>query len=94
MAEFKLTKYDIAKKIGFVKTFLAEYALDPTSTVWTPLGDVLRDLQLRLDINYYSSYMLLWIREICVAANLRREDRPLGPGHVDLEEGYYGILRK
>ena len=84
----------LSRKIGFISMFLVEYALDPSSTDWVPMGAVIKDLQLRPDFDYYSSHMVLWIREICVAANLTREDRALSTGSQDLEEGYFGITKK
>ncbi len=82
------------RKYGFTGKFLSLFTLDPAGAEWVPLGDVLDAIKFRPEFSYNSGYMLLWIRALCEAAGLTREDRPSGPGHVDLSEGYYGILRK
>jgi len=93
MTEFFFTNQDRNKQ-GFVSKFMNLFELDPNGTEWVSLGEVLSMVQYRPAFHYDFSYMVLWLRELCVEAGLTREDRVSGPGHVDMAEGYFGILRK
>lgn len=85
------------RKSYFIARIRELFEFDPLGEIWVSLGDVLNYIVDREDFhNFEFGYMLLWLRELCVAEGLQREDRVIGSGRVatDTHEGYCGIFRK